>query len=99
MTELFQNESANQFSVSRWGGEEFCFFLPECNIDDANLIMHRICLAVEHMKLEFEDHEFSITITIGIEENDFSSSLDQLLESADQKLYIGKSSGRNRVVA
>ena len=50
------------------------------------------------MKLEYEDHEFSITITIGVEEYDFSSPLDELLASADKTLYMGKEAGRNQVV-
>ena len=50
------------------------------------------------MKLKFEEHEFSITITIGVEEYDFASSLDELMNSADEKLYMGKEAGRNRVV-
>ena len=32
------------------------------------------------------------------EETDFRSTLAELLESADEKLYLGKKSGRNRVV-
>ena len=60
--------------------------------------MNDLCFAVEKMKLKFEEHEFSITITIGVEEYDFASSLDELMNLADEKLYMGKEAGRNRVV-
>ena len=60
--------------------------------------MFSLCDAVRKMPLSFEGHEFSITITIGLEENDFRSSIDQILEKADKKLYMGKVAGRNRVV-
>ena len=40
----------------------------------------------------------NITITIGVEECDYSSPLDDLLKRADEKLYMGKNSGRNKVV-
>ena len=50
------------------------------------------------VRFTFEDKHFNITITVGVEETDFHSSLDQLLDSADEKLYLGKNSGRNRVV-
>lgn len=98
LTELFTEHSGGRFSACRWGGEEFCFFLPGMNLDEAGAAMNDLCFAVEHMKLHFEDHEFSITITIGVEENDFSSPLEDLLKAADEKLYMGKNAGRNRVI-
>ena len=98
LTELFVEHSMGRYSVCRWGGEEFCFFIPGMNLDDAGTLMNDLCFAVEKMKLKYEEHEFSITITIGVEEYDFASSLDELMNSADEKLYMGKEAGRNRVV-
>lgn len=98
LTELFVEHSMGRYSVCRWGGEEFCFFIPGMNLDDAGTLMNDLCFAVEKMKLKFEEHEFSISITIGVEEYDFASSLDELMNSADEKLYMGKEAGRNRVV-
>ncbi|MBQ3278231.1 MAG: GGDEF domain-containing protein [Clostridia bacterium] len=98
LTELFTQHAGGHYSVCRWGGEEFCFFLPNLNIDEAGVIMNDLCFAVERMKLSFEGHDFSITITIGVEENDYSSPLEDLLKGADTKLYMGKKRGRNQVV-
>ena len=99
LTELFTEHSGGRYSVCRWGGEEFCFFLPGANIDEASVIMNDLCFAAERMKLKFEDNDITITITAGVEECDFSSPLDELLRRADEKLYMGKNAGRNRVVA
>ena len=98
LTELFREHSAGQYSACRWGGEEFCFFMPEKNVDEAGVIMNDLCFAVQRMPLHFEDIDFSITITIGVEECDFSSPMEELLKKADEKLYMGKEAGRNRVV-
>ena len=98
LTSLFESESQGRYRACRWGGEEFCFFLPEKNIDEAGVIMNDLNFAVEQMPLEFDGVPFSITITIGVEETDFKSTLEELLKSADHKLYIGKNSGRNRVI-
>ncbi|MBQ6399288.1 MAG: GGDEF domain-containing protein [Clostridia bacterium] len=98
LTELFVQHANGRYQVCRWGGEEFCFFMPGQNLDEAGVVMNDLCFAVEQMRLNFEGQEFSITITIGVEENDFSSPLDELLAGADKKLYLGKSQGRNRVV-
>ena len=98
LTELFKEQSMGRFTVCRWGGEEFCFFIPGMNLDDAGVMMNDLCFAVEKMTLEYEGRPFSITITIGVEEYDFVSPLEELLELADEKLYMGKKAGRNRVV-
>ncbi len=98
LTELFREFAGDRCSAARWGGEEFCFFIPGMNLDEAGMLMSDLCIAVEKMKLQFEGHDFSITITIGVEEYDFASPLENLLEAADEKLYMGKNAGRNRVV-
>ena len=98
LTELFKQASNGRYLPCRWGGEEFCFFMADMNLDEGGLLMNDLCISVQGMQLQFEDHNFRITITIGVEENDFVSSLDSLLNSADRKLYMGKEAGRNRVV-
>lgn len=98
LSKTFVRVCENRASVCRWGGEEFCFFLPSQNIDEAGIVMHDVHFAVSKMPLHFEDIDFSITITIGVEEYDFESPLEAMLDKADRKLYMGKVSGRNRVV-
>ena len=98
LANLFREKAGEEYNVCRWGGEEFCYFMPGKNIDEAWNYMFDLCEAVRKMPLKFDNNEFSITITIGIEENDFHSSLETILEKADKKLYMGKTSGRNRVV-
>ena len=98
LTELFVEHSMNRYTVCRWGGEEFCFFIPGMNLDEAGVLMNDLCFAVEKMKLSYEGNDFAITITIGVEEFDFASPLEDLLDRADEKLYMGKNAGRNRVV-
>ncbi len=98
LAKLFRERSETKYEICRWGGEEFCFFLPNKNIDEAWNEMFELSEAVRKMKLSFEGNDFSITITIGIEENDFHSSIETILDKADKKLYMGKVAGRNRVV-
>ena len=98
LSALFLERSADKYKVCRWGGEEFCFFMPGINLDEAGKVMHDLHIAVRKMPLSFDGTDFSITVTIGIEEYDFQSSLDTILEKADRKLYLGKVSGRDQVV-
>ena len=95
---LFMANAGTDYSVCRWGGEEFCFFMPGLNLDTAGVIMTNLGNAVRKMPLHFGDVDFSITITIGVEEYDFQSTTDVILDGADRKLYMGKVQGRDRVV-
>ena len=98
LADLFREKAGESYRVCRWGGEEFCFFLPVMNLDEAGEVMFSLCGAVRKMPLCFGDKEFNITITIGVEEYDYMSPIEQILEHADQKLYRGKIGGRNQVV-
>ena len=98
LAKLFLDKAESKYTVCRWGGEEFCFFLPEQNLDDAGIVMHDLHTSVKKMPLHFGEIDFSITITIGMEENDFKSSMDELFNQADRKLYMGKANGRDQVV-
>ena len=95
---LFMDAARQKYRLCRWGGEEFCFFLPEMNIDEAGREMNDLNIAVRQKKLRFRETDYSVTITIGVEENDFKSTLEQILDRADRKLYMGKVGGRDRVV-
>ncbi len=95
---LLLQKSEGRYTVARWGGEEFCFFLPEMNLDDAAALIFDVCDAARKMNLEFEGNRFHITLTAGVEDNDFHSTIAELVERADKKLYMGKEAGRDRVI-
>ena len=95
---LLKRYAGDQFQVCRWGGEEFCFFMPHLNLDQAGEVMFTINQEVAKMPLCFEGVCFSITVTIGVAENDFQSPMKEILETADRRLYRGKVGGRNQVV-
>lgn len=98
LSALFMECAGEKYRVCRWGGEEFCFFLPGMNIDEAGREMTDLNIAVKKKALHFGNLDFNVTITIGVEENDFQSTLEQILDRADRKLYMGKVGGRDRVV-
>ena len=98
LSKLFLACGEGKYAVCRWGGEEFCFFLPGMNLDEAGAVMQDVHKAVRKMALRFGEVDYSITITIGVEEYDFQSATETLLDRADRKLYMGKVHGRDQVV-
>lgn len=81
--------------VSRWGGEEFLVLSLESDEKGA------ITLA-EKIRSEIENYSFAenikITVSIGVCSAKNHETIDELLVSVDEKMYIAKQSGRNRVV-
>lgn len=85
--------------ISRWGGEEFLVVFPNMNGDDAKMVLDIMRAKIK--KLVFEvapGKSFSITVTYGLAEYGYSGGVEELVKSADDKLYYGKEHGRDQVV-
>lgn len=88
-------------TAARYGGEEFVLILPETNIEGTYLFAERVRQKVADLRFEHDGKKFGITVSCGIAEfdNDLIKDSDQLIESADQALYLAKERGRNRTVS
>ncbi|OUR93810.1 hypothetical protein A9Q81_15175 [Gammaproteobacteria bacterium 42_54_T18] len=85
--------------VCRYGGEEFCFILPDTDINGAKRILEACCQAIEGLAIEHEKSQTSSVVTASIgacvcqpEEGDLH---ENALLIADQFLYKSKEAGRN----
>lgn len=85
--------------VARFGGEEFCVFLPNTNILEAGLVAERIRASTQASTIKTSDERrISYTVSIGGACSQESSyTLERLLRDADANLYHAKNRGRNRV--
>lgn len=81
--------------VCRYGGEEFSVFMPDTNIDEAELRAERIRLAIKSLMID----DIRITASLGVSSNGQKAASPQdLLDQADKCLYVAKRHGRNQVV-
>jgi diguanylate cyclase (GGDEF)-like protein len=85
--------------VGRYGGEEFCVMLPDTSPEVARQSAERIRKSVEDSVLMAGNVRVPLTLSIGISGMPVrdDTSLQQLLDSADNALYRAKSAGRNRI--
>ena len=84
----------------RYGGEEFCAFLPNTTESDAIGLAERIRAGVEASPLKLDRGPIKTTISIGVADSvragyDFKG----LIAAADGALYSAKNGGRNQVVS
>ena len=86
---------------ARYGGEEFALVLVETAQAGAVEVAERIRQTLEKHPFRFEDHPFSLTVSLGVAFTDGAAELTAtgLVRQADEKLYEAKRAGRNRVVA
>ena len=84
---------------ARYGGEEFALVLVETNRHQALEVADRIRLSVANHRFSFEGQLFQFTISLGIADCSANDPLTpaELIRLADEKLYLAKKAGRNRI--
>lgn len=90
--------------IFRFGGEEFMILLPMTDKEEAITLAQKVCDATAAKKIIIEDISIHYTVSIGtlaifidntveIEQE----TIDQYVAQVDEKLYLAKERGRNRV--
>lgn len=80
----------------RWGGEEFVIVLPNTDIDQARDVLNRL----RQRGFGNRPDDKPVTASIGIAERSQDGCEDwrQLVEIADRRMYLAKTSGRDRII-
>lgn len=98
VAQRLQQELREVDLLGRYGGEEFTVFLPETDLVGVRQVAERLCQRVAQSPVDTERAPVSITISLGVVGLDEScTSLDVLIDRADQALYTAKQGGGNRV--
>ncbi len=100
LAHLCRDELRDVDLLGRYGGEEFLALLPESNMIGAQYAAERMRRAVADSVHHVGTSTVTITVSFGIAVvSDGDEVLAQLIDRADQALYMAKRSGRNRVCA
>lgn len=95
---LFMDKMKTCGRVCRWGGEEFLFVFYGRNGDAAYDALQEIYDEIHRLTVPYENEEIRITMTFGLEEYDQNDGMEIAIHKADEKLYQGKESGRDKIV-
>ena len=95
MADLVSNNLRGGDMLARWGGEEFLLIMPNTNLIQAEAALVRL----RSIGFGIRPDDTPLTASIGIAERsaDLSTDWKVLVELADQRMYLAKQGGRDRV--
>lgn len=83
--------------VARWGGEEMLLVYDGVHLEKAAAYMQELQEVIRTEPVVYGDAKLSITMTFGLTEGN-GDKIEHIVRNADEKMYQGKTSGRDRVV-
>lgn len=98
IAKLINSMLRKQDIVSRWGGEEFLFLLPETDRKGAVKTAEKIRNLIDSREFEYNDNRLHLTMTFGIAECYGSDEIKERIKAADTALLLGKNKGKNNVI-
>lgn len=95
-TLLRQNNRKSDI-LARHGGEEFVILFTETTLEQAISHCERLRQQIESQPWHKLDVDLRVTMSIGVSADLSLGSIEKMLHEADDRLYIAKHAGRNRV--
>lgn len=95
---LLKEHMRKEGFAARWGGEEFLLVFDHSDKEAARHSLESLLDSIRSLKIPYDGQTIRLTMTIGLaggSETDFNV----LIRKADDRLYEGKSQGRNRIIA
>src|ERR671911_1175707 len=87
-------------TAARWGGEEFAVILPGTDLEGASQVAERIRAALAEREIpSVEGAHLHVTASFGVAVSNPTTTVQQLVEAADEALYRAKRAGKDRVYA
>lgn len=84
--------------AARWGGEEFLFVFEDLSYKQSVEQLEAFLDELRQTTFMYKDIAIQVTMTLGVAVCQPTDKLNILIKYADDKLYKGKTEGRNRIV-
>jgi len=79
----------------RYGGEEFLVIFPNSGLSEASIVAERLRIGISEIKY---DDGLQVTVSGGVKMFE-GETVTEVLNKVDEKLYLAKEQGRNRIVS
>jgi diguanylate cyclase (GGDEF)-like protein len=97
---VLSNSLRGRDFLARWGGEEFCVFMPHTPPRAAMRVLNSALERVRQTVITATDgRKFSVTFSAGVATVEAGIGGGDALAQADRHLYVAKGAGRNRVLS
>ena len=94
-SQMLMNEMRESDIAARWGGEEFIILCRNTDDGDAHIISDKLLRAFRN---QLYAEGLNVTGTLGVATSDGTESLELVIKKADDRLYEGKTHGKNQAV-
>ena len=96
---LFKRYARDVDMIGRFGGEEFVAILPNTDKQGAYKFAEKLRQIIEKTKFMYKKTRINVTVSAGVASREEVNSKEEVLKKADERLYLAKQNGRNRVCA
>lgn len=96
---IFMRFMKGKGEIARWGGEEFLFLFENKNQRETADEIQKLIEEIRKYEFQYGEDIIHITVTFGLQEYSPALGINQTIKAADEKLYIGKQSGRDCLVS
>ena len=99
VSEIIKAQTSQDDSVCRWGGEEILILCSSGSAEKVRQTAEAIRCSVAGKSFKYKNSLVHCTLTLGLAEHKSEQNIEATISEADKKLYQGKQSGKNVVVA
>ncbi len=96
---LFRRYARDIDMIGRFGGEEFVAILPNTDKKGAYKFAEKLREIISKTKFMYKNTRINVRVSAGIANRKEVNSSKEVLKKADERLYLAKKNGRNRVCA
>jgi len=96
LANLFKAEVRAQDNVTRWGGEEFLFILPQTSMGNAIELANKLHASVREISIKHQGHTILLSVSMGVSELGSEQSISDAIDRADKCLYHAKTLGKDQ---
>ena len=96
LANLFKSQVRAQDNVTRWGGEEFLFILPQTPLGNAIELANKLHSSIREIKIKHQDHTILLTVSMGVSELGPEQNISDAIHIADKCLYQAKTLGKDQ---
>lgn len=98
VSDLIRKYVSDYGYAARWGGEEFLFVFESLSYKKSVERLETFLNELRETTFTYKETAINVTMTLGVAVCQPNDNLNILLKYADDKLYKGKTEGRNRIV-